>query len=143
MLFRKKLTQLGSYKKYFRNVWSYILVAVVLVWLGLVFIKGIPGFKNGEATLIIALGSGEQRIFQGEVVDDMTILDALRASSQAGQIDLEFIIESDKTRIEELNGYLADQDAKLSFYLNGSKVEEADIHTTTIDGGDTVEIRPE
>ena len=144
MVSRKKLIQFGIFsKRHLRNIGPYLIVAIVLVWLTLTFIDGFSDLKNGEATLIIALDKGERRTFQGEVVDRMSILDALRVSSQAGQINLEFKIDSGQTKIEKLNGYSADKDTKLAFYLNGSKIEESDIHDTMIGVGDMIEIKLE
>ena len=144
MVSRKKLIQFGIFsKRHLRNIGPYLIVAIVLIWLAFTFIDGFSDLKNGEATLIIALDNGERRTFQGEVVDRMSILDALRASSQAGQINLEFKIDSGQTKIEKLNGYSADKDKKLAFYLNGSKTEEADIHNSMIGTSDTIEVKIE
>lgn len=128
-----------------RTILISLFGAAVSVWLVVSFLIS-PDRYNREATLILAFeNEGKGRIFQGEVVAGMTIFDALIASSEAGQIKLDYDMDSDnKIKIETLNGYydiLKDQ--YLVFYLNNGKIDRESIHTIEIKPGDTVEVRLE
>ena len=125
---------------------SYILASIVtvaavglLIWAGLTLLRSQPK----EATLVIASREdGKQRMFTGEVIDGMTVLDALIASSEAGQIEFRYSLDKNgKLVIQKLNGY----DSKVSsrellFYLNGAGVGIGEIDKTIINSGDRIEI---
>ena len=102
--------------------------------------------RSREATLVIAYeNDGRGRMFAGEVIDGMTILDALIVSSRAGQIELKYSLDSDGNLIiASLDGY--DQktsDKNLAFYLNQKKIDERFINSATIEPGDNIEIKLE
>jgi len=120
---------------------SIVTVAAVglLIWAGLTLLRSQPK----EATLVIASREdGKQRMFTGEVIDGMTVLDALIASSEAGQIEFRYSLDKNgKLVIQKLNGY----DSKVSsrellFYLNGAGVGIGEIDKTIINSGDRIEI---
>ncbi|MBI2065367.1 MAG: hypothetical protein HYT62_04965 [Candidatus Yanofskybacteria bacterium] len=97
-----------------------------------------------EAVLMFISEKGERRMFQGEVIKDMTVLQALVASSRAGQIKLEYSIDSENhVVIDSLNGYARARDERLTFYLNGLQVSMSDISSTFIMAGDKIEVRLE
>lgn len=117
--------------------------AIFLVSLVAVFFNS---FKTKEATLLLAFeNNGQGRMFTGEVVSGMTILDALLVSSEAGQIKLGYHPEQDgKLVIEELDGYTAGTSGKeLVFYLNKGKVSVQEINRVAIHPGDKIEVRIE
>ena len=145
MTSRKKSIQFNIFSKEpYRTILFVLIGAFVFVWLAIRFFGGFSDLKTGEATLILALDdNGQKRMFQGAVVDKMTILDVLKASSEAGQISLEFSIDSEQVKINKFNGYLPAEDKKLVFYLNGSKTEEEEIHNVMIEPGDMVEVKLE
>lgn len=103
-------------------------------------------FGTKEATLLLAFeNNGQGRMFTGEVVNGMTILDSLLVSSEAGQIKLIYHLDQNgKLIIEELDGYTAGaSDKKLAFYLNGVKMATEEINRATISPGDKIEVRIE
>ena len=102
-----------------------------------------PRTSRGEATLLLAFeNDGHGRMFVGEVVEDMSILDALAISADAGQIEFKYIINSDnKLRIMELDSYISTLgDKKISFYLNNHKIDEGSIHLIAIKASDIIEV---
>src|SRR3990167_5201316 len=103
----KKLTQLNIFSDKILPTLMVCLVTVVfLVWLAFRLV-GPLSFKTGEAMLIISVEGHDKRMFQGTVVERMSLLDALITSSRAGQIKVEFDINPEnKTEIKVLNGYL-------------------------------------
>ncbi len=102
--------------------------------------------QSKEATLVLAYeDGGKGRVFQGPVIDGMTILDALITSSKAGQIELKYgLNENGKMRINSLDGYdRATSEKILVFYLNNQKIDQELINSTPIKPGDNIEVRLE
>lgn len=122
------------------------LVGSVLLVLAVFGLRGTFWFETNEATLVLSFENGGQgRMFTGEVVSGMTILEALFASSEAGNIKLEYETNKDnKITISRLDGYYSQKaDQILAFYLNGLKIDKEDIHFTAIKPGDRVEVKLE
>ena len=147
MSLKKKSASLIVFSKnVFRlsNVLQVVFLGILLaVLFGLATFK-LMNVQRQEATLLIAFDDESQRMFQGEVVEGMTVFQALVASSRAGQIKFKYSLDSKSSVvIEELNGYTKTQDKKLVFYLNNSRVNTRNINSTYIKGGDKIEIRYE
>ena len=136
----KKFIRSGFIKKLNKNFWLSVGLGVILAWFFFILISGIADLRSGEATLILVFGN-QERMFQGEVVDNMTVLDVLRAATKAGQINLEFVVDADRTSITKLDGHLVGSEERFKFLLNGFLIEESDIHNKTVKAGDIVEIK--
>lgn len=95
-----------------------------------------------QASLLINF-ENKQRLFEGEVVSGMTMLDALQAAAAAGQIKLKYIIgEDNSVKIAEINDHINNiADKTFNFYLNGVKVNAENINQIPIQNGDKIEIR--
>ena len=89
--------------------------------------------------------NGQGRMFEGEVIENMTVLDALVVSSNAGKIELKYSVSADgKVFISGLDGYnRTTNPKKLVFYLNGFKIYDEQINSTIIKPGDNIEVRLE
>jgi len=122
-----------------------LLVVIVFILLVVFSSNGIFRSQAGEASLVLTFEkNGEGRKFTGEVIPGMTILTALIASSQAGDIKLDYEGKDNKVTINGLDGFLADvSDKELAFYLNGLKIEEENIHLVAVRAGDIIEVRLE
>lgn len=133
------------YKDFQIAVIAGLLVLVGIVWLGSAII--LPKIGNKEAALLLAFeNEGKGRMFQGEVIEGMTILDALITSSEAGEIKLRYVMEENKNKITimELNGYYASlSPGHLAFYLNSRKVGTEEIHSVLIKPGDKITVKLE
>jgi len=144
---KKNSPSLIVFSKYSFNLGSVLWIVLAgLVFTGfLTAIRfNILTIQRQEAVLLISFENGERRMFQGEVIEGMTVLQALAASSKAGQIKLEYSLNPEnKVIIEELNGYTKNQDKELVFYLNDSKIDSENINGIAINGGDRIEVRPE
>lgn len=142
MLLKTKLMKLNIFSKEpHRTVFLSVVGSLVFVWLAIIFMSPLR-LQTAEASLVFFFNSeGQRRMFQGEVIEGMSILDALRVSSEAGQIDFEFEIGSDQTIVKKLNGYSDDIVQGLIFYLNGLKIEESQINRIMIKPGDLIEVR--
>lgn len=83
--------------------------------------------------------SGEQRIFEGEVIDNMTLLDALKASTTAGDIRFEYYVDSTNiTHIDAINDH--DQIKSFEVYLNSYLVSPEELNQTKIKRGDKISV---
>lgn len=95
--------------------------------------------NSSTARLEIELG-GQKRAFEGDVVEGMTVFEAIQASALAGNILFNYSFsEDDKVIVKSIDGYEADKAKKsLIIYLNSNLVRPEEIHTTPIKTGDTI-----
>lgn len=85
-----------------------------------------------------------QRMFTGEIVDGMTVLDALNASVVAGQINLRYYVdEENNTKVAEINNHNTDGKTQFTFYINSKKIDASELNKTHIQPGDKITIRLE
>lgn len=141
-----------KYKKLQTNFFKkplFIQIILLIVLLGIIsFFK--PSFNlsdsnpSGTATLFINLET-EKRFFEGEVVEGMTILDALSMAVSVGKIKFNFTIdESGNVNVLEIDGHINGVSNKyFAFYLNSGKVDPEDLNKELIHNGDRIEIRNE
>lgn len=127
----------------------FVQIILLMVLFGVVYFTklsfNLSDTENtGLATLIINTKT-ERRIFEGEVVKDMTILDALNMATAVGKIELNYAIDdSGKVSVLEINGHTNnDSDKYFVFYLNSKKIDTKDLNKKTIRGGDKIEIQYE
>jgi len=130
-----------------KTVFAQILLLMVLIGIIYFFRLSLDLSNNNTssvATLFINLET-ERRLFEGEVVKDMTILDALNAAVSIGKIRLNYAIDkSGNVNILEIDGHTNGVDNKyFTFYLNSKKIAQEDLNRKTIRGGDKIEIRNE
>ena len=97
---------------------------------------------QAQASLLINF-EDKQRLFEGEVIDNMTVLGALNAAVSAGQIKLKYNIGQNNTvEIMEINDHFNNTAGKMFlFYLNGGKIDAKNINRIYIKTGDKIEIR--
>lgn len=122
-----------------------MLIAAVFIVMFVFKSVGLPagGGSGSEATLFIDFGD-MRRQFTGEVVESMTVLDALNTSAAAGQIKLIYYVDSDNnTKVTEISGYTADENVQFNFYVNSQKLDPGDLNRTNIKPGDKITIRLE
>ena len=99
---------------------------------------------TSPATLTIDFGNNK-RAFQGEVVNDMTILDVLNMAKIAGGVVIEYSINSSgEVSILKIGDYLNDTDGQsFHFYLNSKEVNSRDLASKEVGPGDNVSIKLE
>jgi hypothetical protein len=132
-------------KEHIAIIGAFLVGIIVLIWSVVSFLN-IPGVTSREATLILAFeNEGKGRMFTGEVVDGMTILEALIASSEAGQIELKYSLDPNNgAKITGLNGYYSDSSGKnMVINLNENRISEREIYKVVIKPGDKIEIQLE
>lgn len=99
-------------------------------------------FVDKEATLLIDFDN-MKRMFKGEVVENMTLLDALNISAEAGKIKLRYVVDSgNHTAVAEINDHVAGN-KNFSFYINNKTVKTDDLNKTIVNPGDEITIKLE
>lgn len=124
--------------------WSVIL-AVFFVAAGLIIYFGFApetkapeGTRLGEnkASLLIDFGV-KKRMFVGETVDNMTVLDALNFSADGNNV--EYKLDNTKNYLAAVDGFA--NDGKIwATYLNGIKQAKT-INEIVVKAGDEVELK--
>jgi hypothetical protein len=98
--------------------------------------------QNKEASLLISFNGMQTRKFQGEVVERMTILQALDASSKTGNFDLRYFVKDDgKVELYSIDGKTNKIGGKWLFVVNGSGIDDYDIKSRFIKNGDIIEVK--
>jgi len=114
------------------------LVVLVIVAILVLNWKNIPN----KATLLISTGENKQRIFEGEVNDNMTILQAVYSASVGGKFDFRYFMDKpDKTKLYSIDGNINGAGKQWFFFLNGKPVSADLLNQTRIKGGDIVEAK--
>lgn len=80
----------------------------------------------GQAAIIIDFGlRGSERFFRGEVFEDMSLLDALRVSAMAGNLELEIGGEDGAEEIVKIDGFANGKDGgRWNYYLDNKKIDK-------------------
>src|SRR3989344_1323060 len=104
------------------NIFAQIMLLALLMGAIYLFKPSTNLFNNGTpdlATLIINFET-LKKSFEGEVIEDMTMLDALNAAVSVGKLKFTYAIdESGNVSIMEIFGYINGVNNKyLAFYLN-------------------------
>lgn len=118
-----------------RDFWLVVIVVVFGFYSG--FFQDLFSPAN-TARLEIDYGQ-KRRAFEGETTPEMSVLDALLAASRGGDFEVRYAILEDTADIMRINGFTEDGlDGKWFFYLNGRKIEAAEIHKVKIKPGDKI-----
>lgn len=82
------------------------------------------------------------RSFEGEVLEDMTVLDALNMAMAAGKIKLVYVLdENNQTWVMEINDHMNKQGGNyFTFYLNNKQIDSKDLNRVSIRAGDSMVI---
>ena len=90
-----------------------------------------------DAQLLVRFPDHE-RVFQGEVIEDMVVLDALNASIRAGNLPLKATVDEvrDITIIKRLDG----QQGDVIFYMN-TLIDAKKIHHIPVRAHDVVTVK--
>ncbi|MDP2647890.1 MAG: hypothetical protein Q8P35_01450 [Candidatus Yanofskybacteria bacterium] len=114
----------------------------------IIAILGVLGFlylvspTPGEATLVFDLGN-QSRTFKGDVVQNMTVLDALNAASIAGNITFQFVVdENNGIRVIALDQYTFSAGADgLIIFKNDERLELSRLNQIIIRPNDRITVR--
>lgn len=141
-----------KYKKLLIKFFKKPLFAQIILLIALIgivsYLKLSFNFSSNStpvlATLVINFET-EKRFFEGEVVKDMTMLDALSAAVSVGKIEFNYAIDkSGNTNIMEIDSHINGAGNKyFVFYLNSKKVAPQDLNKEVVHNGDKIEIQNE
>src|SRR3989344_7183418 len=124
-------------------VFVAIAVSAILFFGKFFKIDSSPIYKGRGAALLIDFDN-MKRMFEGEVTEKMTVLDALNASVAAGQIKLRYAVDANNnTTVIEINDHVATGDKNFSFHINERKINTKDLNKTFVDPGDKITVRLE
>ena len=124
-------------------VFVAIAVSAILFFGKFFKIDSSPIYKGRGAALLIDFDN-MKRMFEGEVTEKMTVLDALNASVTAGQIKLRYVVDANNnTTVFEINDHIAIGDKNFSFYVNEEKVDTKDLNRTFINRENKITIKLE
>lgn len=131
----------SSIKKLLKEVKTIVLLTIAAIFLLAVWAIFKLPIDQPMATLVLDLGS-EKRIFEGEALENMTILDTLIVSSIAGNITFEYAYNENKgVQIIHLNGHSTyDPLVGFLFYLNSRPVQVSEIDKISVKPGDSIKV---
>ena len=139
----KKLLKPFFKKRY----WIEFVSIVVLLVLASVFKITVDNLKDGESGLATLAVNFEdmKRSFEGEVVEDMTVLDALNMAMAAGKIKLNYALDDkNQVMIMEINDHLNKVENKnFAFFLNDKKIDSKNLNKVNLNAGDNIVIKYE
>jgi hypothetical protein len=123
-----------------KNYWFWVIVILIA---GIFFFYlPVPG-SNKPARLTIKFDGSRVRTFEGPVVENMTILQALLSASYGGNFDVRYSMNEDGSiNIISISG-LTNGLGRWDFYLNGKPVGRGEINKVKIKKGDLIEARYE
>ena len=125
-----------------RDFWVVVLIIVLGLYTGFFKNLFISPAKVNTAYLEIDFGD-KKKAFEGEIVEEMSVLDAVLASGRAGELEVKYALLHDQTDIFKINGYIEDglNEKTWSFYLNGEKIKTSEIHRIKVKSGDKILVR--
>ena len=123
---------------------------VVLLLLASVFKITVDTLKdagddgNSLATLAVNFDN-LKRSFEGEVVEDMTVLDALNMAMAAGKIKLNYSLDNkNQTWVMEINDHLNKVgNQHFAFFLNDEQIDSKNLNKVHLKAGDSIVIKYE
>lgn len=134
---------------YRKNILDSVLAVVVLVLIFILaysFDPEVFWLSNRRVAYLEVNDNGARRAFEGEVVNGMTVLDALDASALAGNINFRYEIDtkSNEVHIVTLDGYSETKTSRNAMlFLNLVRVNIAKIHSIPLSSGDRILIKLE
>jgi hypothetical protein len=145
-------------EKMLKNYWFWVVV-IVLAGVAFFYLKlpvvprpTVSSTKpspssivtSGKARLVIYFGDGTARTFEGNVSQDMTILQSLDSASMGAGFDLKYsIAKNGSVNLESIDGAVNMAPKKWSFYLNQKAVPSTDLNMVKIQNGDLIEAKYE
>ena len=128
----------------FKNYWFWV-VAVLVVGISFFYITfSLPASNGGDsARLVIKFDANNARTFEGPVVKDMTVLQALLSASRGGDFDVRYSLDKNSGVNLASIDHLSNGAKSWHFYLNGGLIKAGELDKVIIERGDLIEARHE
>lgn len=97
-------------------------------------------YSKTEAKVTIYKNNEPVRMFEGEVVSKMTVLDALVAASKAGNFEFNYSVEESELRINKFDTFIDGLGSDIKINVNGEEFKYNESFTKTISPGDKIDI---
>ena len=127
--------------KLLKNYWFWV-VFVLSASLFLMFFRfDLPDDRVSQSRLSIIFNNNDIRKFQGQVVPNMTIADAIYSASAHSDFEFRYHINQEgDLEVMNIGSYVSSKTlSRWRFYLNGRSIDEADINKSFIKRGDLIE----
>ena len=140
-----------SLKPFFKKRYLIEIASiVVLLILASVFKITVDNLKdagsggNSLATLAVNFDN-LKRSFEGEVLEDTTVLDALNITMAVGKIKLNYVLDDkNQTWVMEINDHMNRAgDKHFGFFLNDEQIDSKDLNKVNLKAGDNIVIKYE
>lgn len=127
----------------FAQIALAVILTMTVVFIDNAFRQNSQSADNSTQASLLINFEDKQRLFEGTVTSDMTMLDALNAATAAGHIKLKYAAGKDnKVDVMEINDHINHTAGKsFLFYLNGGKIDAQNINRILIKTGDIIEIK--
>lgn len=125
-----------------RDFWLIVIVLIYGFYSGLfgdLLNYSINGWGFSDTARIEIDYGSKRRAFEGEVLSDMSILEALLAASRGGGFEVRYALLGDKTDIMKIEDFTEDGlDGQWHFYINQKEILVNEIHKIKIKPGDKI-----
>ncbi|MCX6813818.1 MAG: DUF4430 domain-containing protein [Candidatus Azambacteria bacterium] len=91
----------------------------------------------GQAELTVDFGNGQKRVFEGEIIDGETLLDALNQASKAGNFSYKL---DEKNNLAVIEDFIRNNNKSWHWYLNDKKIDKS-LNEIILKSGDKILIK--
>lgn len=137
------MTSTSYYQKYSSSI-KMGLGTVLICFFGFLAVYGIVVYYINSSYKMARLEieiDGKTRVFEGEVINGMTVLEALQSSALAGNMALEYDIREGQLIIKSIDGHKSIRSETISFYLNSKPIDTQKIYSIPINQGDILAVK--
>lgn len=141
MKFKKLHTYLLKIFKEPLLIISILMAVFILAAISLISSPSVL-FNNSKATLVLSMDNSN-RVFEGEIIEGLTLLDILNLTTTAGNIKFKYAIEEGgKVKIMVIDGHIIDGISdNLSVLVNSRSIEITSLNRIVIKPGDKIELK--
>jgi hypothetical protein len=102
--------------------------------------QGLPPLAENDIRVLFYFDENNMRVFDGPIVQGMSVFDALRQSAKAGSFDFNYKLDKGRIYVGAINGIRVEKNNTWHFYLNGQEILESLLETEKVKPGDIIEV---
>lgn len=130
-----------------KNYWLWAGVFVICASFLFYFKFDLPRQRlldQSKASLVIYFGDGHLRKFEGQVISNMTVLEAVNSASVGGGFDFRYALdEQGDVGLASIDKIINTGNNSWHFYLNSNPVPISDINKVLVQPNDLLEVKYE